>query len=146
MRKTMINFISGVMFIFFLAVCQAQADVLPILRDEGLPNAEDDIFVWSGDDAARATNFLDQEAPEGVKYLRTSNGSPYKGWGVFFCGANACEKDLSRFRNGNGNLEFSVRVDGQLKIEIEAPKGSKSSVVINGPATAAALHAVSSAP
>ena len=135
MRTIMINFISGVLFIFFLAVCQAQADVLPILRDEGLPHAEDDLLLWpffgqGNPDNGVVTEIQEQTSPEGVKFLRFSKGTTYKGGGLFFCGAAVCEKDLSRFQNGN--LEFLVRVNGQLKVEVEAPKGNKSSVLING--------------
>ena len=72
--------------------------------------------TWNGD-------YVTNDAPEGYKCWRTTVSSDYAGWGVVYPNYDV---DLSRFNY----MKFWVKAWESLKVEIEAPQGSKKYVFL----------------
>ena len=98
--------------------------IFRIYRDAGLP-AGCDIITWAGGGSSFNGDFVDTSAPEGIKSFRTE-GASWIGWGV--------AKTNGAFDLGlysNGVVYFWAKSTNALKIEIEAPQGTKRTKYIS---------------
>lgn len=101
-----------------------------VYDDAGIPP---DSEVWTWDCSGRGLpagtfdgNYTAESPPEGKKCFKTTSGSGrrnYAGWGVFLIYPTHHTIDLSSYNQ----LRFWVKTSANLKVEIEAPKGTTQS-------------------
>ncbi|HPG00036.1 MAG TPA: beta-galactosidase [Kiritimatiellia bacterium] len=98
--------------------------IFRIYRDAGIP-AGCDVITWAGGTSSFNGDFVDAAAPEGIKTFRTE-GSSWIGWGVAKTNGTL---DLGFY--SNGVVYFWAKSTNALKIEIEAPQGTKRTKYIS---------------
>jgi photosystem II stability/assembly factor-like uncharacterized protein len=92
-------------------------------HDVGIPVGAN-AFVWG--QVAHNGDYVTSGVPEGFKCWQSTfpyNGYGYNGWGVFYPSNYV---DLSRF----SYLKFWVKAWESLKVEVEAPRGTKGTVYL----------------
>ena len=99
--------------------------VYRVYRDEGIPSGSD-IITWAGEEETTTFegNYVDDEAPEGVKCFQTV-GTSWAGWGVSITNGTV---DLRNY--SNGYLRFWAKSTTSLKVEMEGPTGTKGTEYI----------------
>jgi hypothetical protein len=94
--------------------------VFTAYSDAGIPPGSQ-VFVWQGGTAYFNGDYTGITPPEGTKCFMTT-GTSYQGWGVFL------STNMSAY--SNGYLKFWVRSSQQLKVDLEGPQYTKSTVYI----------------
>jgi photosystem II stability/assembly factor-like uncharacterized protein len=97
-----------------LRVTNAAGGAYVAYADIGIPVSAQS-FVWGG---VHDGQYMNGFAPEGSNFWRTTVPYSYAGWGVYHTQGNV---DLSQFKY----LKFWIKAWRPIKIELEAPQGTK---------------------